>query len=230
MSHDAVLQLRRAAHVRSKPSHLLSVRLPTPAREACLLPLEDCTSANHRAECQGKVSGGRSLREVTATGLLIFCPLVQCVIVHICLWFSRCIMGYMGVSINLKKLLMSGSIGMKWLIALINQRYWSDCGPLRALLLLDQYRQKSRLFRSPVLLVSLGDDFRYVESSEWDAQFNNYQKLFDYFDQHPELHIKVRHLWEGGAEGERQDTFEEVGLEGGYWVFDQFSIFSILDF
>lgn len=62
----------------------------------------------------------------------------------------------------------------------------------RALLLLDQYRQKSRLFRSPVLLVPLGDDFRFVESSEWDAQFSNYQKIFDYFDRHPELHIKAR--------------------------------------
>lgn len=62
----------------------------------------------------------------------------------------------------------------------------------RALLLLDQYRQKSRLFRSPVLLVPLGDDFRFTDSSEWDAQFSNYQKLFDYFEQHPELHIKAR--------------------------------------
>lgn len=69
------------------------------------------------------------------------------------------------------------------------------CCSLRALLLLDQYRQKSRLFRSPVLLVPLGDDFRYVESREWDAQFNNYQRLFDYFEQHPELHIKVRPWW-----------------------------------
>lgn len=73
---------------------------------------------------------------------------------------------------------------------------------LRALMLLDQYRQKSRLFRSPVLLVPLGDDFRYTEAREWDAQFTNYQKLFDYFNQHPELHIKVRHLRGGGACGE----------------------------
>ncbi|XP_042365114.1 LOW QUALITY PROTEIN: alpha-mannosidase 2 [Plectropomus leopardus] len=62
----------------------------------------------------------------------------------------------------------------------------------RAVLLLDQYRQKSRLFRSPVLLVPLGDDFRFVDLSEWNAQFSNYQKLFDYFDQHPELHVKAR--------------------------------------
>lgn len=78
---------------------------------------------------------------------------------------------------------------------------WMLSCSLRALLLLDQYRQKSRLFRSSVLLVPLGDDFRYTDSSEWDAQFSNYQKLFDYFEQHPELHIKVNawDTWDGGG-------------------------------
>ncbi|XP_041006189.1 alpha-mannosidase 2 [Juglans microcarpa x Juglans regia] len=62
----------------------------------------------------------------------------------------------------------------------------------RALKLLDQYKKKSTLYRTNTLLVPLGDDFRYISIDEAEAQFRNYEMLFDYINSNPSLNAEVK--------------------------------------
>jgi alpha-mannosidase II len=60
--------------------------------------------------------------------------------------------------------------------------------------LLDQYRKKAQLYRTNVLFVQLGDDFRYSTMAEAKIQFDNYDKLLTYMNQRIDWNVDVRFI------------------------------------
>lgn len=55
-----------------------------------------------------------------------------------------------------------------------------------------QWRKKATLYSDRVVLIPLGDDFRYKGTYEANPVFTNYQWIIDYINTHPELHAHVR--------------------------------------
>ncbi|KAG7298084.1 hypothetical protein JYU34_018854 [Plutella xylostella] len=76
----------------------------------------------------------------------------------------------------------------------------------RSNLILDQWRKKAQLYRSNVVLVPLGDDFRYDTRIEWDNQYSNYEKLIDYINNEDSWNAEVQF-------GTLQDYFKAVHEE-----------------
>lgn len=53
--------------------------------------------------------------------------------------------------------------------------------------LIEEYGRIGSLTPHNVVLVPLGDDFRYEYTAEFDSQYNNYMKMFNYINSHPDL-------------------------------------------
>lgn len=88
-------------------------------------------------------------------------------------------------------------------------------------LLLEQYARTGSLFPHNVVLMPLGDDFRYNVVEEWDQQYTNYMKLIDYINSNKERYgVEV-------AFGTPLDYFKEIvkrydqfpTLKGDFFVY-----------
>lgn len=91
----------------------------------------------------------------------------------------------------------------------------------KADVLMEQYERTGSLYPHNVILVPLGDDFRYDQDVEWEQQYRNYKRLMDYVNGHKEVyHAEIQF-------GTPRDYFKEVQsrmsnfptLKGDFFVY-----------
>ncbi|BET00029.1 Alpha-mann_mid [Nesidiocoris tenuis] len=90
----------------------------------------------------------------------------------------------------------------------------------KAELLLEQYGRTGSLFPHNVVLMPVGDDFRFDHDIEWDQQYRNYKRLFDFINRNKAYNAEVNF-------GTVSDYFKEVRrrmqdfktLKGDFFVY-----------
>lgn len=86
------------------------------------------------------------------------------------------------------------------------QQITDDNVAKRAELIVDQWRKKSVLYKTRSVLIPLGDDFRYTQSMEWEAQRANFEKLFEHINNDQHLNVEAKF-------GTLQEYFDSVKHE-----------------
>jgi alpha-mannosidase II len=61
----------------------------------------------------------------------------------------------------------------------------------RAARLFDQFKRVSSMYDSPVVLMVLGDDFRFNSESEWSQHFDNFIPLFKYMNEKYAANLEI---------------------------------------
>lgn len=62
----------------------------------------------------------------------------------------------------------------------------------RSELLVSMYKQKAKLFNHNILLIPLGDDFKYKTYDMTNRMFTQYEMMFEYINSHKELGVNIK--------------------------------------